>query len=251
MNGTIKYPRRKLIRKILQGLNILTFRAITKLEIIGNENIPDSGPLLMIANHFGFVDPVAMVRVAPWHLEFLGGFNNPSAPVFVRIIPKLWGYYPLFRGTGSRDSLKTAEKILKHNGMIGIFPEGGSWATVLRPARPGTAFLATRTKSPLLPMAFTGLNDIIPSLRKRDKAKVQLRIGKVFGPYEEIGHGRERRRHLDEIGHEIMEKIAELLPDDKRGYYAREARNREAAKGTEKYPWYDKTEHDLKTGDLL
>jgi hypothetical protein len=42
------------------------------------------------------------VRVAPWPLDFLGGAQMPHAPKIVTFIPRLWGYLPVYRGTGSR-----------------------------------------------------------------------------------------------------------------------------------------------------
>jgi hypothetical protein len=51
---------------------------------------------------------------------------------------------------------------------------------------------------------------------------------------------------LDEIGHEIMRHIAKLLPPEKRGHYSEDPTIREAAQGTEKYPWADKVEGEYK-----
>lgn len=247
----IKYPRRKVIRKTLKVLCQMAFNLLMDIRIEGQENVPSQGPLLLVGNHFSFIDPLAMVRIAPWHLEFLGGFHNPSAPPIVEVIPWLWGYYPLFRGTGSRDSLRVAETLLQRSGIIGIFPEGGNWATVLRPARPGTAYLATRTGATLLPVGSDGLIDVFPHLRKGRRAKVTLRVGKPFGPFQVSGRGRERREQLDEIGHQIMRQIAELIPAERQGYYSPDPAIRLAAKGTEIYPWETKTETDYKTGDFL
>jgi len=42
---------------------------------------------------------------------------------------------------------------------------------------------------------------------------------------------------LDEIGHDIMVHISKLLPPEKHGYYSNDPKIREAAKGTEVYPW--------------
>jgi hypothetical protein len=44
---------------------------------------------------------------------------------------------------------------------------------------------------------------------------------------------------LEEIGHEIMQRIAELLPPERRGYYSADPTVRAAAGGTEVYPWAD------------
>jgi 1-acyl-sn-glycerol-3-phosphate acyltransferase len=236
------YPRRRLLRGLLQRLTRLTFAVLTDFEIIGQENFPEAGPLLVVANHFSFIDPVAMVRAAPWPLEFVGGFQMPNAPRYVTWIPKLWGYYPVRRGTGSRYALRAAEAVLAQGGVLGIFPEAGNWATVLRPARPGAAFLATRTGARILPMGFEGLLDVFPRLRQGRRARVTVRVGKPFGPFQGASRGRERRRRLEAIGHEIMRRIAELIPPARRGHYSDDPAIRAAASGTEIYPWADNPE---------
>lgn len=251
MDSELRYPRRRLIRGLLQVMSRLAFAALSDLHIIGRENLPESGPLLVVANHFSYIDPVAMVRVAPWPLDFIGGFRTPNAPAWTTWIPKIWGFLPVFRGTGSRYALRAAEAVLAQGGVLGIFPEAGSWAQVLRPARPGAAFLAAQTGARLLPMGFDGLIDLFPSLRQGRRARATLRIGKPFGPFRTTGRGRERRRQLDEIGHEIMRHIAELLPPERRGYYSDDPAIRAAAAGTEIYPWADAVEEDFRPGENL
>jgi len=239
-------PTRKFVRKTLRYLARPVFNLVSKLEITGLENFPQSGPLIVVGNHFSFVDPACFVRVAPPTLEFVGGSDMPHAPFVLRKFPLLWGYHPLYRGTGAKDSLRVAEGILKQGGILGIFPEAGNWATVLRPARPGTAFLASRTGASLLPIGLVGMNDIFPSLGRGRRASIQINIGKPFGPFNAEGHGKKHRDQLEEIGHEIMRRIAELIPPEKRGYYSDDPAIREAAKGTEVYPWADKIEGQVR-----
>jgi 1-acyl-sn-glycerol-3-phosphate acyltransferase len=231
------YPRRRVIRAVLRRLIDVALFMLTDFHVEGQENLPQGGPLLLVGNHFSFIDPVAMIRATPWPIEFLGGFITPNAPPIVRWIPRVWGRYPVFRGTASRYALRGAEAVLKQDGVLGIFPEAGSWATVLRPARPGAAFLAVRTGSPLLPMGFDGLTEVFPSLNRGRRARATVRIGKPFGPFQATGRGRQRRRQLDEIGHEIMRRIAELIPPERRGHYSDDPAIRAAAQGTEIFPW--------------
>jgi 1-acyl-sn-glycerol-3-phosphate acyltransferase len=221
------------MRRIIKA----AFFVLSDFRIEGQENLPEGGPLLLAANHFSFIDPVAMIRATPWQVEFVGGTVFPNAPPIVRWIPGVWGIYEVVRGGSSRSALRSAEAVIKCGGVLGIFPEAGNWATVLRPARPGTAFLATRTGAQIVPMGFDGLTEIFPSLSKGRRARATVRIGKPFGPFEVTGRGRKRRRQLDEIGHEIMRHIAELIPPEKRGFYSDDPAIREAAKGTEIYPW--------------
>jgi 1-acyl-sn-glycerol-3-phosphate acyltransferase len=245
MSEKIHPFRRRPIRYILKKMSIPAFAVLTRIEIIGEENLPRNGPVIVVGNHFSFIDPVAFVRMAPWPIEFVGGAVTPHAPLWTRIIPFLWGYHKLYRGTGSRNALRVAEFILKHNGILGIFPEAGNWATVLRPPRPGTAYLAARTGAPILPVGLDGFTEVFPSLFHGRRAKVTVNIGKPFGPFSADGSGRERRVQLDEIGHEIMRHIAELIPPEKRGHYSDDPAIREAAKGTEIYPWADKVEGEV------
>jgi hypothetical protein len=91
-------------------------------------------------------------------------------------------------------------------------------------------------------MGFAHLNDIFPSLRERKRALITIRIGKLFGPFHAEGRGRARRAELEAIGHEIMGRIAELIPPEKRGHYSDDPAIRAAAKGTEIYPWDENPE---------
>ena len=156
--------RRRPLRFLLKKLSIPAFALLTRMEIIGAENLPKEGPLLVAGNHFSFIDPVAFVRMAPWPIEFVGGAENPHAPAWTRLIPFLWGYHKLYRGTGARDALRAGEKILQNGGFLGISPEGGNWATVLRPARPGITFLATRSGARILPVGLYGFTEVFPAL---------------------------------------------------------------------------------------
>jgi len=238
----IRYPRRRLLRALLQALDRAAFALLTRLEIVGRENCPDQGPLIVVANHFDFSDPVLMVRVAPWPLDFWGGFHMPHAPSYVTWIPKLWGFYHVHRGGYSREAIRAGEAVLRQNGVLGIFPEAGNWATVLRRPRPGTAFLAARTGAPLLPMAFEGLNDVFPALKRGRRARVTARIGKVFGPFAEPAEGPQHRQGIEAIGDEIMRHIAELITPEKRGVYSDDPALRAAAE-RHKYPFAGKPDY--------
>ncbi len=240
----IHYPRRIPIRRTAQFVSKAAFCILSNFRVEGMENLPKSGPLLVIANHFSFIDPVALIRALPYPLEFVGGADFPHAPTIVKALPSIWGYFPVFRGTGSRLALRAAETILNQKGILCIMPEGGSWAEVLRPARPGAAYLATRTGSRVLPIGIMGLNKIFP-IRPGRRPDVLIRIGKPLGPFSASGKGRERRKQLDQIGLELMKSIARLLPDSKRGFLADDPATREAARGTEIYPWENQAEGEV------
>ena len=233
------YPRRRGIRFVLrQGIR-LGLAALCKLHIVGQENLPAGGPLLVVANHFHFLDPPAVIRVVPWPMEFFSGRLLPNAPFSVKIFPTLWGTNRVRRGGTSRTAMRAAQAYLQQNGVFCVMPEGGSWAQVLRPARPGAAYLAVQSGAPILPIGLDGLTDVFPALGRRTRATVTVRIGRQFGPVRVQGRGDERRKQLDEIGHEIMRRIAELIPAERRGVYSDDPAIRAAAQQAAVYPYDD------------
>lgn len=231
------YPRKRFIRTILRSLIKLAFFILCDFEIVGKENLPRTGPLLVVGNHFGFLDPLAMIKVFSWKIEFLGGTQTPNAPGTVNWLRHMWGIVPVFRGSVSRDTFVYSEAILSKKGILVIFPEGGNWATVLRPARPGVAFLTAKTGAPILPIGLIGFDTFFQKIRKFQRPKVTVNVGELFGPYQIDVKSRTDREKLDDIGHEIMNKIANLIPPEKRGFYSDDPKIREEAKGTEIYPW--------------
>lgn len=224
---------RRAVRFALRRLTEVAFLTVSDLRIIGREHVPQSGPLIVTANHFHYADPVAVLRALPRDLEFVGGLQMPHAPAVVTWIPKLWGYYPVRRGGVSREALGAAQAILAAGGALGIFPEAGSWATVLRPARPGAAFLAVETGAPVLPIGLDGMTELF----QRRRPTVTVRIGRPIGPFAAAGRGRARRAQLDAIGETIMRAIAALIPPARHGVFSADPALRAAAEAVAAYPF--------------
>jgi hypothetical protein len=101
------------------------------------------------------------------------------------------------------------------------------------------------TQSPILPVGLSGFAQIFPALGSGRRAKAVINIGKPIGPFSVSGKGSQRREQLDAIGHQIMQAIAELVPPEFRGHYSEDPAVREAAKGTEIYPWQNKVEGEV------
>jgi len=230
-------PQHRRMRWMLRGLIRFLFCLLARVEVEGREHVPASGPLIVAANHFHFLDPLAVIYAMPWPLDFVGGFHMPFAPAFLRWIPRLWGLHRVRRGGSSREALRHAEQTLRERGVLGIFPEGGSWAAVLRPPRPGSAFLATRTQALVLPIGLEGMSDVFPKLRRFRRATLRIRIGEPIGPFAQSERGRAGRAELDEVGNAILRAIAELLPPESRGVYSDDPELQREAQSVARYPW--------------
>jgi 1-acyl-sn-glycerol-3-phosphate acyltransferase len=233
------YPRRRLVRRTMQALARLALRTLADFRVTGREHLPERGPLLVVANHFSTLDTAALVASVPWPMEFLGGFQLVDAADSVKWIPRLWGYYAVRRGSVSRTAMHAASAVMRQGGVLAIFPEGGSWAQVLRPARPGTAYLAVHTGARILPIGLDGLVDLVPALRHGKRATVTARIGAPFGPFPEAARGRAGRAALDALGETMMKAIAALLPPERRGVYADDPALVAAAQEAAIYPYHD------------
>jgi len=234
--AVIRYPRRQGIRSVLKLGIRAAFGLLADVRVEGWENLPKTGPALLVGNHFSFLDPVIFIGVLPYPLEFIGGVQAPNAPRWTDIFRRLYGVVAIRRGSSSRDGLNLAQEILNQKGILAIFPEGGSWADVLRPPRPGAALLAARSGAPIVPIGLDGFTRIFPNLGKK-RIRATVRIGKPFGPFKMDVRDRSSRQQMDELGHEMMRRIAELIPPERRGFYSDDPAIREAAKGTEVYPW--------------
>ncbi|MEL6474279.1 MAG: lysophospholipid acyltransferase family protein [Pseudomonadota bacterium] len=229
----IKYPRRRLVRYTLRTLAGLAIRLFGRLSVSGLENIPKSGPVVLAANHFAFIDPPLVLRASPRLVEFVGGARNPGAPGWTPSFPAMWGVIRAYRGTFSRSTLDQSIGVLEQGGVLGIFPEGGNWATVLRPARPGAAFIAIHTGAPIVPVSITGA---VGFLGKQSR-KASVTFHPAILPPSTTLTGRARRVALDAFGDEIMARIASGLPDADRGKFSSCPEARAAAEAVSAYPF--------------
>lgn len=233
------YPRRRPLRYAMRRMATFLLHRLSNLTIVGQENVPETGPIIVVANHFSALDVAAMAACIDRPMEFLGGHHFVNGPRWLMWLPKLYGFYEVHRGSVSRNAMRASTAVLAQKGFLMIFPEGGAWAHVLRPARPGAALLASMTNARILPVGLDGLPQMFPSLRKGFRSEVTIRIGKPFGPLHAEGRGRQRREQLDRLGDDIMQHIATLLPPERRGVYSDDPALRTAAQKVAAYPFDD------------
>ncbi len=216
------WPRRQFVRGLLK-MGITFFSSLlTRWQVLGRENLPADGPLIVVINHFHFLDAVLLIRALPWSLEFLADFAMPNVPVLLKLFPAAYKTYNVAQGTPNLEALRASEAILAQNGVLGIFPEGRVHAPPLKAALPGAAFLALRTGAPILPVGIYSDYDwnVFGSMLKRGRRlQATCRFGEVFGPLLAKNPRRPERDEINAAGHQIMSEIARLLPPEKRGAF--------------------------------
>ena len=108
----IQYPRRTISRGVLRQLTGRLIHLMADLQISGLEHVPASGPVILAANHFNFVDPPLLLYASPRMVEFIGGANRPNSPTWAQMIPLAWGFIRAYRGGFSRSTFRESLGVL-------------------------------------------------------------------------------------------------------------------------------------------
>lgn len=203
---------------------------LIKPEYVGREHIPSGGAFLITTNHLSFFDSILIFCVIPHRLVALGADKwrrTPGLAQFMEMLGIIW----VARGEADTDAIKTTLAVLKSGGRLGMAPEGTrSRSGRLQPGKGGAAYLADRTRVPILPVGQAGTETVLKSWKRLRRPKVRVVVGE---PYMLPVTGRAKGPQLDEFTEEIMCRIAALLPEAYRGHYADHARVKEleAAQG--------------------
>ena len=125
--------------------------------VIGLENIPKSGRIVLAGNHTNDMDSVMMVSVVPFRvLHFLA--KDSLLTGAKKLIFKGMGIIPVNRAIHDKNALDTAIKALEEEKAVAIFPEGTINRTddIIMPFKIGAVKMASVTKTPIVPFIITG-----------------------------------------------------------------------------------------------
>jgi len=203
------------VARFLQGLIL---RAFADWRVEGRENVPTSGPLIVVSNHQSNFDPSLLSTSFPRRISFLAKkdlFKRALASWFLRS----YGAYPLEREGADINAYRWALGILENRQALALFPEGTrSLGRGMRKGRRGVVSLALKSGATLLPVGITGTERLGTILRVfNPTGKIRVNIGTAFS-LPEVG-GRPSKEDLDSLTDIIMYRVAALLPPEYRGVY--------------------------------
>lgn len=211
----------RLFRWIFRPLFRLLFYLISEVRISGLANIPDNGTYIIVINHISIVEPPFVIAFWPIAPEAIG-----AKEIWERkgqsLLAKFYGGIQVNRSEFDRQVIGKMISVVNSGHPLLIAPEGGrSHTPGMRTGFPGIAYLADKTKAPVLPVGIIGSTDNFLGQAFRFKRPIlEMKIGKIISLPKIEGKGSQRRMQLQQNTDIVMYKLAELLPPSYQGVYA-------------------------------
>jgi len=149
--------------------------------------VPAQGPLLVVANHQSFLDPliVGTPLLGRRHMDFVARIGLFTNPIFGRMITT-FNSIAIRQDEPDAPAIREVLRRLKQGRAMVVFAEGSrSVDGRIAPFKRGTAVLVRRARCPVLPVALEGASDIWPPSRRAPKlfgGRVMVQYGHPIEP---------------------------------------------------------------------
>jgi 1-acyl-sn-glycerol-3-phosphate acyltransferase len=132
------------------------------IEITGRQHLPPAGPYVVTANHLSLIDPILVTLAAGVQVRYLALDELFGKARILDVLMNYFGSIPISRVRPPLGAIKEGLAVLRSGSVLGVFPEGGRakyWGE--RPIKPGAAWLAMATGSPLVPCSILGTEGLL------------------------------------------------------------------------------------------
>ena len=177
-------PRQSFVYGCVSYLFVFPiFRFLFRGQTIGISNLPKTGGVVVVSNHGSHLDPPILGHALGRPVAFMAKSELFKIPILASIISAC-GAYPVKRGAGDREALRTASNRLSEGWATGLFLDGTRQENGrVNDPKAGAALLARRTGCPILPVAIVNSQRAFPkgSLLPRF-ISIHLRVGELIQP---------------------------------------------------------------------
>ncbi|MFM1841316.1 MAG: hypothetical protein RLZZ490_47 [Cyanobacteriota bacterium] len=188
-----------VVRPLLHGV----FRG----KVYGQEFVPKRGPALVVSNHASYFDPPFLSCAMARPVAFMAKEELFEVPMLGQAI-RLYGAYPVKRGSGDRGALRAAMNALEDGWLVGIFLEGTRTEDGrIHEPKLGAAMIAAKAQVPLIPVGLIGVERIFQAESKFPHAvPLTIHIGPAIAPPQ-----RSKRQDLETVTQACQRQIHSLL----------------------------------------
>ena len=191
---------KKIGRGFVKGVLYIYCKIVYRFEIIGKENIPKEGQVIIAGNHKSFLDPVIIEITCGRYTRFLAKEELTKSKFFA-ILGMVFDVILVKKDSKEVVAIKESLKTLKEGNCLALFPEGTRNGLAKgEQVKDGVALFAIRSGAPVIPCGIKG--------GKKGHWKVTLTYGKPldFSEYK----GKKDKETLEKVTNEIMNNIISL-----------------------------------------
>jgi 1-acyl-sn-glycerol-3-phosphate acyltransferase len=153
------------------------FARLYRVELRGAEQIPATGPVILVANHESMIDPWLLGLATPRPIRYMAKAELWRNPVLRRVMG-WFGTFPVDRGSGDRSSVGRGAELLHAGEVLGIFPQGTCLPYRDRPWHRGAAKLALATGALIVPVCIVGSEKALrPGKPKLGLPRITVLVG--------------------------------------------------------------------------
>ena len=192
----------KFVQLLLRGF----LNTLYDVKVVGLENMPKEGGVLVCANHLSALDPILMGAFVDRHLHFMAKHELFKNYFLAKLIRSLGGF-PVNRESVEITSLKHALGLLKDGKAMGIFAQGGREVAVVNEddGKAGVAMFAVRGVVPVVPVGIVG--------SFRPFTRIMLNMGEPIYFEEHMGK-KVKSAELSVLTKQIMVEVKKLAETD-------------------------------------
>lgn len=198
-----------------KNLAKLLAKIFFRFRVIHPERLPQSGGLILAANHQSYFDPPLVGICSKRAVHYLARKTLMEWPFFGPLFPDM-NVIPVDRDGNDMSALKTVIRKIKEGEGVVLFPEGTrSRDGKLQPGQAGVGLVIAKTLAPVVPVRIFGSYEAFPRGSKGVKFHpIRVVIGEpIHFTKEDVANAdRDTYRQLSQ---RVMDAIAKLELDEK------------------------------------